>query len=249
LHIVRDNARAVLSFLYTGSMNAPRTARERARAELTREILASARRQLGEVGAPGLSLRSVARDLGMASSAVYRYFASRDELLTALLIEAYNEVGEAAERSDRPKAVPENRWLGVWRGVRDWSLANRHEYALLFGTPVPGYAAPHLTTEIAARMPLTLARIVADAKRDGGLRPYTGPECDPSAIEPAMLALLDDGEFTVEETARLILAWNRLVGVIGFELHGHLKNVTADDAAYFEYTARAEGANLGLAFD
>lgn len=239
----------MLSFLYTGLMNAPRTARERARAELTREILATARRQLGEVGAPGLSLRSVARDLGMASSAVYRYFASRDELLTALLIESYNEVGEAAEGADRPKAVPETRWIGVWNGVRNWALANRHEYALLFGTPVPGYAAPHLTTEIAARMPLTLARIVADAKRGNGLRPYTGPECDPAAIEPAMLALLEEGAFTVEETARLILAWNRLVGIIGYELHGHLNNVTADDAAFFDYAARAEGANVGLAFD
>ncbi|SDL62030.1 transcriptional regulator, TetR family [Glycomyces sambucus] len=249
MHKLPDNARAVLSFLYTGLMNAPRTARARARAELTKEILASSRRQLGEVGAPGLSLRSVARDLGMASSAVYRYFASRDELLTALLIECYNEVGEAAERSDRPKAVPEIRWLGVWRGVRNWSLANRHEYALLFGTPVPGYAAPHLTTEIAARMPLTLARIVADVKRDRGLRPRTGPICDPAAIEPAMLVLLEDGNFTVEDTARLILAWNRLVGIIGYELHGHLANVTADDDAFFEYCARAEGANLGLDFD
>nr|BFF23745.1 hypothetical protein GCM10025732_17100 [Glycomyces mayteni] len=64
-----------------------------------------------------------------------------------------------------------------------------------------------------------------------------------------MLALLEEGAFTVEETARLILAWNRLVGIIGYELHGHLKNVTADDAAYFDYAARAEGANLGLAFD
>ncbi|RRR97500.1 TetR/AcrR family transcriptional regulator [Glycomyces terrestris] len=230
-------------------MNAPRTARERARAELTKEILASARRQLGEVGAPGLSLRSVARELGMASSAVYRYFASRDELLTALLVESYGEIGDAAVEADRPGDAPEDRWLGVWRGVRDWSLRNRHEYALLFGTPVPGYAAPHITVETAGRMPLVLARIVADAKRDGRLRPLTGPECPPAAIDPAMLVLLEEGAFTVEETARLILAWNRLVGVIGYELHGHLANVTADDAAFFEYTARAEGASLGLAFD
>jgi AcrR family transcriptional regulator len=229
-------------------MNAPRTARERARAELTREILTSARRQLGEVGAPGLSLRSVARDLGMASSAVYRYFASRDELLTALLVESYSEIGDAAVAGDRPGAVPEERWLSVWRAVRAWCLANRHEYALLFGTPVPGYAAPHITVDIAARMPLTLAGIVADAKRTNGLRPFTGPECDPSAIEPAMLVLLGETEFTVEETARLILAWNRLVGVIGYELHGHLNNVTADDAAFFDYAARAEGAHLGLDF-
>ncbi|MCC3762997.1 TetR/AcrR family transcriptional regulator [Glycomyces sp. TRM65418] len=230
-------------------MNAPRTARERARAELTAEILAAARRQLGEVGAVGLSLRSVARELGMASSAVYRYFASRDDLLTALLVESYNEIGEAAERADDPDAAPERRWLAVWRGVRGWALANRHEYALLFGTPVPGYAAPHLTAEAAGRMPLTLARIVADAKRAGTLAPPPGPACDPAAVTPEMLVILQDMAFDVEETARLVLAWNRLVAILGYELHGHLVNITADDAAFFDYTARTEGAFNGLAFD
>ena len=230
-------------------MNAPRTARERARAELTAEILAAARRQLGEVGAVGLSLRSVARELGMVSSAVYRYFASRDELLTALLVQAYTEIGDAAEQADDPRNAPGQRWLAVWRGVRDWALANRHEYALLFGTPVPGYAAPHITVEVAGRMPLVLARIVADAKRAGELAPPPGPPCDPAAITPEMLVLLQDTTFGVEETARLVLAWNRLVGIIGYELHGHLANVTADDAAFFDYTARTEAAFNGLALD
>jgi AcrR family transcriptional regulator len=239
----------VLSFRYTRLMNAPRTARERARAELTAEILAAARRQLGEDGAAGLSLRSVARELGMASSAVYRYFASRDELLTALIVQAYNEIGEAAERADRPGADPAERWLAVWRGVRAWSLDHRHEYALLFGTPVPGYIAPHVTAEVAGRMPLTLARILADAQRDGRLRPLPGPRCDPAAVRPEMIALVENGAFGAEETARLVLAWNRLVGVIGYELHGHLVGITADDALFFDYAARAEGAANGLALD
>ena len=230
-------------------MNAPRTARDRARAELTAEILAAARRQLGEHGAAGLSLRSVARELGMASSAVYRYFASRDDLLTALLVESYSEIGEASERSDDASASPGERWLAVWRGAREWALANRHEYALLFGTPVPGYAAPHITAEVAGRMPLVLARIVADAKRSGSLHPPPGPACDPAAITPETLVMLEGMTFGVEETARLILAWNRLVGIIGYELHGHLANVTADDAAFFDYTARTEGAFNGLPFD
>jgi AcrR family transcriptional regulator len=230
-------------------MNAPRTARARARAELTAEILAAARRQLGDVGAVGLSLRSVARELGMVSSAVYRYFASRDELLTALLVQAYNEIGDAAEQADDPRNAPGERWLAVWRGVRDWALANRHEYALLFGTPVPGYAAPHITVEVAGRMPLVLARIVADAEEAGALAPPAGPHVPPGAVNPEMLVLLRDKTFDGEQTARLILAWNRLVGIIGYELHGHLANVTADDAAFFDYTARTEGAFNGLAFD
>lgn len=238
----------MLSFRYTDPMNAPKTARERARAELTAEILAAARRQLRESGTAQLSLRSVARELGMASSAVYRYFASRDDLLTALIVQAYTEIGEAAEGADDPGAAPEERWLAVWRAVRAWSLDNRHEYALIFGTPVPGYVAPHITIEVAGRMPLTLARIAAAAKRDGSLTPPPGPVCPPEAITPEMLVLLEDEAFTPDETARLILAWNRLVGIIGYELHGHLANVTADDALFFDHTARTEGARLGLAF-
>src|SRR5579862_6917052 len=77
--------------------NAGVTARERARAELTREIKEEARRQLAAVGANGLSLRAVARELGMVSSALYRYYPSRDDLLTALIIDAYNALGAAAE--------------------------------------------------------------------------------------------------------------------------------------------------------
>ncbi|HUL46422.1 MAG TPA: helix-turn-helix domain-containing protein, partial [Steroidobacteraceae bacterium] len=80
-------------------MTATQTARARARAELTREIKSQARRQLAAEGAQRLSLRAVARDLGMASSALYRYFASRDDLLTALIIDAYGAIGESAERA------------------------------------------------------------------------------------------------------------------------------------------------------
>ena len=78
-------------------MNAPRTAREKARAELTREIKDVARRLIERDGAAALSLREVSRELGMGASTLYRYFGNRDELLTALIIDAFNQIGEAAE--------------------------------------------------------------------------------------------------------------------------------------------------------
>ena len=90
----------------------PTTARERARAELTTEITDRARAQLATVGAAGLSLRAVARELGMASSAVYRYFPSRDELLTRLIIDGYDALGAAAEAADEPGAAPRRRSRG-----------------------------------------------------------------------------------------------------------------------------------------
>src|SRR6266496_212910 len=89
-----------------------RAARERTRAEITREILAAARRHLATDGASGLSLRAIARELGVSSSAVYGYVASRDELLTRLIVTAYDALGSAAERSEERRVGKEcrSRW-------------------------------------------------------------------------------------------------------------------------------------------
>ncbi|GAB3890218.1 hypothetical protein GCM10027612_34050 [Microbispora bryophytorum subsp. camponoti] len=154
-------------------MNASRTARERVRAELIREITDIARRQLATEGAVGLSLRAVAREMGMVSSAIYRYFPSRDDLLTALIIDGYNALGEAVERADAACARDDfaGRWLAVCRAVRTWALAHPHEYALLYGSPVPGYAAPQDTVAAAVRDTAVYGRIVAEAHRAGRLTP------------------------------------------------------------------------------
>lgn len=127
-------------------MNTVRGARERARIEVTAAIKDEARRMLGAEGAAKLSLRAVARELGMVSSALYRYFPSRDELLTALIIDAYDSVGAAAETADAHAraagAPPRTRWIAVCEAVRSWAVEHPHEYALIHGSPVPGYSAP-----------------------------------------------------------------------------------------------------------
>jgi AcrR family transcriptional regulator len=146
-----------------------RTARDRARLELTEEIKTVGRRHLAEHGASGLSLRAVAREVGMVSSAVYRYFPSRDDLLTALIIDAYDAVGECAEDADataRDRGV-DARWLSMCEAVRTWALANAHEYSLIYGSPVPGYAAPEATVGPASRVPLVLLRLLVDGVAAG----------------------------------------------------------------------------------
>ena len=152
-------------------MNAPTTARARARIELTREIKAAARRQLAEVGAPGLSLRAIARELGMASSAIYRYFPGRDELLTALITDAYDEVGTAAEAATAATVGQPfvERSVALSCAVREWAIANRHEYALIYGSPVPGYAAPQDTVASAVRIIMAMLELVVDAVAAGDI--------------------------------------------------------------------------------
>src|SRR5690242_5011216 len=102
----RDRCSAISSSTrHTGPMSTteapsvPATARERARAQVKAELLDAARARLESDGAAGLSLRAVARDLGVASSAVYRYVESRDALLTLLIIETYDAVGAVAEQA------------------------------------------------------------------------------------------------------------------------------------------------------
>src|SRR4051812_35528760 len=146
--------------------------RARVRAEMTDEIKRVAREHLATQGAANLSLRAVARELGMVSSAVYRYFASRDELLTGLIIDAYNAMGEAVETTeaavDRSDLVARHR--AICHAVRDWALTHPHEYALTYGSPVPGYAAPTDTIGPASRVALVLLRVIEDGVGAGIVR-------------------------------------------------------------------------------
>jgi AcrR family transcriptional regulator len=233
----------------TAMNSASRTARERARAELTREIKEEARRQLAAHGAQGLSLRSVARQLGMVSSALYRYFASRDELLTALIIDAYDALGEAAERavSGLPAADVRGRWRAACAAIRNWALASPHEYALIYGSPVPGYQAPQATVASAIRASQVLGGIVADAA--GGSDPPQPP------AEPLPRALVGQTAIVADAIApgvdgsliaRALIAWTQLFGMISFELFGQFVGALEPADAFFGYAVDQMADYIGL---
>ncbi|MDF5754140.1 TetR/AcrR family transcriptional regulator [Spongiactinospora sp. TRM90649] len=233
-------------------MNAGRTARERVRAELTREITDIARRQLATEGAAGLSLRAVAREMGMVSSAIYRYFPSRDDLLTALIIDGYNAIGDAVEAADRacPPVDHGGRWLTVCRTLREWALAHPHEYALLYGSPVPGYQAPEDTIGPAIRDVVVYGGIMADAHRSGVLDPAPGfpsPHApswsgDAERLRRVMPGLPDD------VVARAVVAWTALFGAISLELFGQFANTILDPGSAFEHSMTCMGRFIGFAY-
>jgi AcrR family transcriptional regulator len=229
--------------------SAPRTARERARADITTEITASARRQLAEHGAAALSLRAVARDLGMVSSAVYRYFASRDDLLTALIIESYDALGEAAEaaaRSSRRRS-PRHRWVAVAAAIRAWAQAHPHEYALLYGSPVPGYAAPADTTVAGTRASFALLSVVRDAAASRALV-ATVPVAVPAALAAELRALRATVDLDVDDEVlvAVLLGWTQLFGLLGFELFGQTRGVVEDHGALFTTATTTMAAAIGL---
>ncbi|NUW40327.1 TetR/AcrR family transcriptional regulator [Nonomuraea rhodomycinica] len=231
-------------------MTASRTARERVRAELTREIVEIARRQLATEGAGGLSLRAVAREMGMVSSAIYRYFPSRDDLLTTLIIDGYNALGEAVERADA--AAPEDdfpgRWAALCHAVRDWALAHPHEYALLYGSPVPGYQAPQDTIGPRVRDLTVFGAILSAAQRAGALTPPATPfEADPALAGEAEASLADlMPGVPGDALLRALSAWTSLYGWVSFEVFGQFKGAFVDLRPAFDHSVRALGAMIGL---
>ncbi len=230
---------------------APLTARARARAEITAEITAEARRQLAVDGAAGLSVRAVARELGMVSSGIYRYVANRDELLTMLIIEAYDSLGAAAELAARRSVADPapQRLVAVARAIRRWALKHPHEYALIYGSPVPGYEAPQDTIGPAARVALALVGVVVDAHRDGTLRL---PRQADVVISPAFAADLDvlrrelAAPMPDQVLARLLIAWTQLFGMISFELFGQTRNIVDAHDDLLEAATLAMAAAIGL---
>ncbi|WP_106196550.1 TetR/AcrR family transcriptional regulator [Umezawaea tangerina] len=223
--------------------------RARVRAEMTEEIKATARRHLATDGA-NLSLRAVARDMGMVSSALYRYFASRDDLLTALILDGYNALGAAAEAGDATvadRADLRGRWLATCHAVRTWALGTPAEYALLFGSPVPDYRAPQDTVAAASRTPTTLIRILKDGF-DAGV--ITEPPADgvPADVRTDMARLRDRAVPDLPEVllARGSMGWIQLFGAVSFELFGQLDNVVEAREAYFGYQMGQVATAIGI---
>jgi len=210
---------------------APQGVRARARAELLADVSRIARSHLAEAGAGGLSVRAIARELGLVSSALYRYYPSRDALLTQLIIEAYDELGEAVEAAEAAcdRSDVAGRYRAASHAVRDWARANPHEYALIYGSPVPGYAAPDDTIDPAVRVAVVLSRIAADIDPTGIT--IRLPSKMPSGLREQFTAL----QAAVDERAdRQVLLlgvtqWVQLFGIVSFELFGTFHN-TFDDA-------------------
>ncbi|WP_068276212.1 TetR/AcrR family transcriptional regulator [Aldersonia kunmingensis] len=211
------------------------TPRDRARAQTMADITRIGRAHLAEQGAAALSLRAVARDLGVVSSAVYRYVRSRDELLTLLVVDAYNELGDAVDAA--LKEVPEDNFAEqfrtVGRAVRAWALREPARYALLFGSPVPGYAAPAEQTTIpGTRVIYALVGIYDRAWAAGAVALSAStntPEKLAASLERirAELGIDTPGEVIT----RGVFAWSALFGAVNFEVFGQYGPDTFDDPA------------------
>ncbi len=228
-------------------MMIPKRSRAQLRAIQIDEIKRVAKVQLVTKGVSGVSLREIARDLGLVSSALYRYFSTRDELLTALILDAYNELGEAVEKADASVVCDDTfgRWRAACLAIRQWASAHPHEYTLLYGTPLLDYHAPDQTIAPASRVTLVLGRIVGDAHRR---RPPsaipTGNEDVTSWLNVSNLAQALPGVPTLYYV-RALIAWSEIFGFLSFELFGHFKGSIIDYEKAFSHVVE-ELANFVL---
>lgn len=202
----------------------PSTRAER-REDVTARVLEIGRRHLAEHGAAGLSLRAVTRELGMVSSAVYRYVANRDELLTLLVVDAYDDQADAVDAAvtsavDEPWDV---RLLAAAAAFRHWAVREPSRYALLYGSPVPGYAAPaERTTGPGTRVITTLLGIVAEGVEAGDVPDGPVPLDPPEPLAGDLERAASDLGLEVHPAvlARAVMLWATIVGGTSLEVFG-----------------------------
>lgn len=216
--------------------------RQDSRVRMEARIIEVGRRHLITDGPAGLSLRAIARDLGVVSSAVYRYVSSRDELLTLLLVDAYCEL---AARVDDAATAGEPDWrtqvLRMAHAAREWAVSQPARWALLYGSPVPGYRAPaERTTGPGTRVVAALFRAVAEGIAAGDISELKDDV--PESLSTDFEGLRQEFDFSGGNgaVAKTLTLWAGLIGAISLEVFGQYGADTfTDPKTVFDLHIRA----------
>lgn len=208
------------------------------RAQASEEIKAIALRLLAEGGPDAVSLRAIARDMGMTAGAIYGYYATRDDLITTLISDVYTALVDKVEaaRDAIPVEDPAGRIVAWGEAVRDWAIAHPAGFRLIYGDPVSGYRPPPGGPAVAAEMRACtgLVGLAAaawpHAEKRQTIGDTTWSEFDPDLVEHVR------AEFPELPPAALGLAlrmWGRMHGLVALEVYGHLLPQSRDPAKLF----------------
>jgi AcrR family transcriptional regulator len=215
--------------------SAPPTMRERYRAQVRHEVKQAALAQLAQAGPAAVSISAIGKQLGVSGPALYRYFASRDELLIELAIDAYRDLAGALAAASRAGQGPGPRFAAAARAYRSWALEQPHRYRLLFGPPLPGYDA-HAQPLIDAAQAAMNVLLGTLGEADQATAP---PE--PLASQLASWARSYDHLAGPAVAMHAILAWSRLHGFVSLEIAGNYASMGLDPARLFEIELAALG--------
>lgn len=227
------------------------TRRERLRLEARDEIKSLARKQMTEEGTAAISLRGIARDMGMTAPALYRYFPNHDALITALIVDAYTAHADAIAHADSQFARTDygDRVVAMLTAYRDWALANAVDFQLIYGNPIPGYEAPReVTVPAATRVSATLIQALAEAYAAGVLRPPASFLHLPLTVESHLRNFAEAYGYPVppEVFAVGIHGWNLIHGMIWLEMFGHTPPIIGDSSAFYHHQVLALCREMNL---
>jgi AcrR family transcriptional regulator len=225
--------------------------RERVQQATREAIKATGRRQMAHQGAASLSLRAIAAEMGLTAPALYRYYKNRDELVTALIVDSFHALGDALEVAGAACAPADfpGQYIAMMAAYRTWALANRADFTLIYGTPLPDYHAPReVTVPAVLRSTAPLTALLVRAWREGQLAvPDSAPL--PESLHEHFVAFAADYLEAAVPPALLhvaIAGWAHLQGLIMLEVFGHLEPTVGDPATFYALAVQRELARLGL---
>lgn len=215
----------------------PRPRREERHPDLHTAIKEAAWQQIAVAGAPALSLRAIARQLKITAPSIYSYFPSRDDLVTALIVEAFGSLADAQEASVAGLAGDDSsgrlRALGL--AYREWAALHPQRYQLIFGTPIPHYHAPEeITTPAAARSLLPLIKTIQDLSSAGRLRTQELAAMT-HQLEGMLIAWQEfSGGYDLEVLYLALVVWSRVHGLVSLEIGSQLPAFISDPLELFQ---------------
>ena len=207
--------------------------RERLRAEALEEIRHHGYEQIAAGGPTALSLNGIAKAMGMSGPAMYRYFASRDELLTTLVSESYEDLAATLEAAVRD-AAPECQLRVAVQASRAWALANPHRYRLVFGSTYgSGELDPDRIIPAAGRSMAVILAGLADLDPND-----PGPPVDNASLRREVQRwgkVRAGGQLSDPGVLLLgLLTWSRLHGIVSLEIEGFYEQVGVDPGLLYE---------------
>jgi AcrR family transcriptional regulator len=225
--------------------------RERKHEAAREEIKLHARAQMARAGTAGISLREIARNMDMTAPALYRYFPSLADLITALLLDGFNGIADAVAAADaaQPHEAYGARMLAALCAYRRWALDNRVDFELMYGNPIPGYEAPaELTIAAAARTFGVMVGILAEAEAAGVFSPLPEYLDLPPAVAAHLETLNARDGYAVSPTLLYVctVGWARIHGMIMLELFGHTPPVIGDPEAFYRHEVLTLMQSMGM---
>jgi AcrR family transcriptional regulator len=228
------------------------TRREKLRQEMLADIKTAARQQMAENGTAAISLSAIARALEVSQPALYRYYASRDDLVTALIVDAFDALAVALAEAQQglPTEAYSRRLMAVILRYREWALEHPVDFQLIYGNPIPGYQAPYeVTAPSSWRSFVVILNILDQAYTGGALQP---PASYIQAVEKLnlRLPLIDDEQGVALPAVVLYIGmtgWYRIHGMIMLELFHHVQAMLPEPGAFYRHEVEELMRSAGFA--